>query len=55
MLINHYDFPRENVTVLLDGDADAYKIKKEFSKIKKQREDLLTIFRQTKLMSINHL
>ena len=36
MLINHYDFPRENVTVLLDGDADAYKIKKEFSKIKKQ-------------------
>ena len=29
MLINHYDFPRENVTVLLDGDADAYKIKKE--------------------------
>ena len=33
LLINDYNFPRENVKVLTDSDATRYNIKKEFDKI----------------------
>jgi len=33
LLINDYNFPRDNVKVLIDSDATRYNIKKEFDKI----------------------